>query len=73
MVLRHGTASGHGKVVEILANVMVLLYRLTQSPQQKPDPVIQEEAQVAQAPQNVALPRVLLLAVLDALPRAEDD
>ena len=29
MVLRHGTASGHGKVVEILANVMVLLSRLT--------------------------------------------
>ena len=31
MVLRHGTASGHGKVVEILANVMVLLSRLTRS------------------------------------------
>ena len=29
MVLRHGTASGHGKVVEILAIVMVLLYMLT--------------------------------------------
>ena len=44
-----------------------------QSPQQKPDPVVQEEAQVAQAPQHGTLPRVLLLAVLGALLRAEGD
>ena len=44
-----------------------------QGPQYEPDPVVDEEAEVAHVPQHRALPRVLLLALLEAFLRAERD